>query len=135
MKIVSWIGFVLGLIALILGVIYCLTNNSGHSSMDPLVGSKFFIPLLMFGILHLILSSGRTISAWLLSLIGTGGAGFGLFIHKMAIMQEYDYWAYRGLEAQNPYSAILVLSYAAGVSLLFLLTVIIFKSVTLRRNG
>lgn len=130
MKLASWMGFVLGLVMLFVWAVYCLVNRAGHSGFDPLVGSKLFLVLFIGGMLCVVLSSGRALSAWFLSAIGVSGACFGLFVHKLNILQDYTYWVKHGLLEKNPNTLLLILSYQGGVLLLFVLMMTIFKKVS-----
>lgn len=126
MKILAIAGFIIGSLALGIGILYCLNNRSGHTGVDPRLCSLGFLPIFAAGILCLLQSNLRDQFGWLALLLGIFGMGFGFFIDFTGIMREYSRWALGGLKNPPDNAALLISGYfliallaLIGVSRLF----------------
>ena len=106
------INFTIGSIALIIGVAYCIQNDSGHSGFDPIRdGSLYFLPVIIVAVICVVFTRLKSLISWFSLIIGISGFGFGFYAHHTGIMQQYDFWLERGLLAQNFHSFWLLLGY------------------------
>jgi len=87
-------------------------NNSGHSGFSPLLGSVFFIPIIITGILGLT-KNKQSLGYRLTLVIGFSGIIFGFLIQTTGIMNEYNNWLHSGMNAQNPNSDIILFIYGS----------------------
>ena len=87
------------LCGLLIGILYCWGNTTGHSGFSPSWGSFAFIPFMLFGIYAIAWerTHGHTflIGAHILFL-GIAGVVFGGFIQRYGIMLHYLDWLERG---------------------------------------
>lgn len=90
----------LGLVALVIGLLYCLQNTSGHSGVNPIQASLGFLPILGIGIFLLCKPTWRR-AGWVTTVIGVFGLGFGSFVSKLQIMQGYETWLKSGQESSE----------------------------------
>jgi hypothetical protein len=128
MKYVAKTISIIGSIAIIMGVIYCFGNNSGHSGFNPTWGSFIFVPLIAIGAFCLAYSKLNSLSAWISMVISVSGFGFGLFIQHTGIMQLYEVWLSNGMPDSNPHSTLLLVGYFIGTYLIVAIIYLFFRN-------
>lgn len=116
MRYLATINFIIGSIALMMGILLCIQNDSGHSGVDPIRdGSLCFLPIVVIAIICVISTRFKSIISWFSFIIGCSGFGFGFYIHHTGVMQQYNYWLRRGMLDQNSYSLWLLLGYLFAI--------------------
>lgn len=116
---IALIPAVVGFLALMAGIGYCVFNESGHSGFDPRIGGVFFIPILTFA--FVLERKGKTTEASLTAAVGLLGMAFGFFVRGFDIMQPYEVWVRTGLPVRSPDSLWYLMSYAVLSILVMLL--------------
>jgi len=112
MRYLAAVNIMIGSIALIMGVAYCIQNDSGHSGFDPIrEGSVYFLPIIIIAVICVVFTRFKSLISWFSLIIGFSGFVFGFYVHHTGIMQQYDYWLERGMLSPNPHSFWLLLGY------------------------
>ena len=115
----------LGTVCLILGMVYCALNASGHSGFDPCLGVVPFALLAGVG-LGLWAVTQRYRLGLVTLLVGLLGAMFCYLVHHLGIMQHYEFWVKNGLQAKSSISGLFISCYAIGTGVAVALA--IFKT-------
>lgn len=101
-------------VSLLVGLIYCWTNRSGHTGFDPYLGFALFAPIFIIGISVRLMTRGRLHAARAAEVTGFIGLVFIPFITELGILQEYEKWAAAGMPERHPYADLLLAGFLLG---------------------
>lgn len=99
------------LLLLLVVTAYCWSNESGHSSFNPMLTIYLFAPAFLIGIAGIFLVKAAARSAITLTVIGLFGMAFGIFISRLNILNEYHHWISAGMPQQNPSTGALLITF------------------------
>lgn len=114
MKPTLWLLSLIAMIVLLAGVVYCWTNRSGHTGIEPYRGFGFFGPVFAVGLAARLITRGRWLSARVTEVIGFVGMAFILFVTKMGILNQYERWIAAGMPNRHPYADLLLIGFLIG---------------------
>jgi|TARA_B110000914_G_scaffold18248_1_gene13958 NAD/NADP transhydrogenase beta subunit len=114
MKIAFWLLSLAAMVILLACIVYCWTNRSGHTAINPLLALAFFGPVFVIGIVGRMITRGQWLSARCAEVIGFVGMAFIPFVIKFGILNQYETWIAAGMPSRNPQADFLLAGFLVG---------------------
>ena len=103
---------------------YTVSNDSGHTAVDPSVASGPFIAVLIVGGATAFIRLAHRGLALALLVLGVAGLVLGPFMTSNGILIQYDDWARSGMPDRNPQTDPLLSSFMTAAFVLAALVAI-----------
>ena len=85
-------------LCVVVGVLFCYQNRTGHTSLSPYWGLLFFGAASVMGFLV------QHRQRWLTLTSGLSGIFLVLLVSQRNILNQYENWIVKGMPDRNPYA-------------------------------